>query len=396
MNWRYLPINKRYEELDSLRGLAALFVVFFHIYQVIPINKLSKITFEFTPLRLFISGGESVILFFVLSGFVLALPYVNNKQSNYSSFIIKRICRIYLPYLFALIFAIGCRELFYVGRINGMSGWINSFWTSPINIQNIKDHVLMLGTFLSKLNPVIWSLVHEMRISIIFPFLMLILVRLDWKKGLGLSALFSVTAVMLFNVFKPSSTGTEFVASLNSTAMFIIGALIAKYKSSITNKFASLSNKIKVTAFVFGVVTYLFVHPSFAIKALLYQDISPFYRTVIDSWFVTLGAVILIIFTLNSNVMSRVLRIHFVNFLGKISYSLYLIHMVIILTMIQSLYGLGVPISLILIGSLLISFAVASLMYFFIEKPSIVLGRMLTTQSNKIKSVETEKANKIA
>ncbi|TXK72270.1 acyltransferase [Paenibacillus sp. N3.4] len=373
---------RRYEELDSLRGLAALCVVFFHMYQVIPTNKLLKIIFEYSPLRLLISGGESVILFFVLSGFVLALPYFNNKQSNYFSFIIKRICRIYFPYLFALIVVIWCRELFYVGNLKALSGWINSFWSAPVNIQVIQTHLLMLGTFLSNLNPVLWSLVHEMRISIIFPFLMLLLVRLDWKKGLGLSALVSVMAIVLYSVFKPGDTGTEYVATLNYTAMFTIGALLAKYKSNIANKFNLLTNKIKILGLAFGLFAYLFAHPSFAIKAFIYKDISPFYRTIIDSWFVTVGAVILIIFAINSILMSRVLKNYFVNFLGKISYSLYLIHVVVILTMLQSLNG-RVPISIILPGSLIVSFVIAVLMHFLIEKPSISLGKMLTSHRSK-------------
>ncbi|KQX51975.1 acyltransferase family protein [Paenibacillus sp. Root444D2] len=386
-------MNKRYEELDSLRGLAALFVVFVHMYQVIPTNKVSKIIFEYSPLRLFISGGESVILFFVLSGFVLSLPYFNNKHSSYSSFIIKRVCRIYLPYLFAVIIAIGGKELFYTGKINGATAWINLSWSAPINIQVIKSHLLMLGSFMSNLNPVIWSLVHEMRISIIFPLVMLLLIRLDWKKGIALGVIVSVMAIILYNVFKPASTGTEYVASLNYTAMFIIGALLAKYRSHIAQKFTSLSNKIKVLAIAFGLVSYLFVHPSFVINA--FHTIPPFYRTVIDSWFVTLGAVVLIIFAINSTFMSRVLRIHFVNFLGKISYSLYLIHIVIFLSMFQLLRGV-LPTGMILIASLFISFVVATLMYHFIEKPSIKLGRILTTQPKKINSLETEKASRIA
>lgn len=387
-------MNKRYEELDSLRGVAALFVVFSHMYQVIPPRKLSKIIFEFSPLRLFISGGEAVILFFILSGFVLALPYFNNNQSSYTSFIIKRICRIYMPYLVAMFIAIGCREIYYEGRMKGLSGWVNSFWTAPLSFQAVKDHVLMLGTFLSNLNPVIWSLVHEMRISIIFPLIMLLIVKLDWKKSLSLSVLCTLVAMILFEIFQPKNTGVEYVASLNYTAMFIIGALIAKHRTFIASKYNLLNKKMKLLIFASGLVTYLLIHPSFAIKAFVYQGISPFYRTVIDSWAITLGAAILIIFAINSALFSKILRTKFVCFLGKISYSLYLIHVVIILTMLQTLHSTGVPIRIILIGSLLVSFLFATLMYNFIEKPSIKLGKYLTTTRLKQnKSVESEKVS---
>ncbi|WP_373291243.1 acyltransferase family protein [Paenibacillus marchantiophytorum] len=213
---------------------------------------------------------------------------------------------------------------------------------------------------------------------------MIIIAKLDWKKALAFSALVSLLAIVLFIIFKPASTGTEYVASLNYTALFIIGALLAKYRSYISHKFNSLSVKVKISVFAFGIATYLFVHPSFVIKALLFQNIPPFYRTVIDSWFITLGAVILIIFTLNSARLSRMMRHFFVIFLGKISYSLYLVHVVIILTVVQTLYGRGLPIGILLSGSLLVSLFIASMMYFFIEKPSIWLGRVLT-KSKKMK-----------
>ncbi|MGO4272558.1 acyltransferase family protein, partial [Paenibacillus sp. TAF58] len=256
-----LSMDKRLEELDSLRGLAAIFVLFLHMYLLVPGNKVSKIIFEYSPFRLLISGGESVVLFFVLSGFVLSMPYFNNKQSSYLSFVVKRICRIYLPYLFTVFVVIGCRELFYSGQIKGYSGWFNSYWVSPINMEILKDHVLLIGTFLSNLDPVIWSLLHEMRISIIFPFLMLVIVRLDWKKGLALSLLFSLIGVIVYQLFKPSNTGTELVATSNYTAMFIVGALLAKYRKTIANKFSLLTKKFKIIVFAIGLITYLFIHP---------------------------------------------------------------------------------------------------------------------------------------
>ena len=44
-------------------------------------------------------GPEAVILFFVLSGFVLSLPAVNGRPQTYPTFITRRIFRIYVPYL---------------------------------------------------------------------------------------------------------------------------------------------------------------------------------------------------------------------------------------------------------------------------------------------------------
>lgn len=79
-------MKQRFEELDSLRGIAAMSVLVFHCLISFPLfynanysqqfsNKLVEF-FTSTPLKLLWSGNEPVLLFFVLSGFVLALPFL--------------------------------------------------------------------------------------------------------------------------------------------------------------------------------------------------------------------------------------------------------------------------------------------------------------------------------
>ncbi|MZQ83652.1 acyltransferase family protein [Paenibacillus sp. 5J-6] len=373
-------MKTRFEELDSLRGFAAIFVVFSHMYLIVPGDKFLKIFFEYSPFRLLISGGESVVLFFVLSGFVLSLPYFNNKQSNYFTFVVKRVCRIYLPYLFMLVVAVGCRLLFYNGQLKSYSGWFNSYWVTSINSEVIGNHAILIGTFLSNINPVIWSLLHEMRISLIFPFLMLLIVKMTWKQGVAMSLIFSLIGIMIYHLSNPANTGTELVATINYTAMFVIGALLAKYRVAITNKFMLLTKKFKIILFVMGLFIYLFFHPSFGIKLFLYPGISPFYRTVIDSWAVTGGAVILIVFALNSSLFSRLLRNYLINYLGKISYSLYLIHIVVLFTAVQTLHSI-LPLWCIFLLTLIVSLTISVGMYHLIERPSIQLGKALTNNT---------------
>lgn len=92
----------RIDSLNSLRGLAALIVLLHHCYYMLDGSKTGELSIvRLSPLRLFIAGHAAVIVFFLLSGFVLALPY-RSEQPNALCFIIRRACRIYIPFASAI------------------------------------------------------------------------------------------------------------------------------------------------------------------------------------------------------------------------------------------------------------------------------------------------------
>jgi peptidoglycan/LPS O-acetylase OafA/YrhL len=95
------PSSIRYEELDSIRGLAALIVLIFHVLNVFMYWDIIPPLISKSPMRVLWSGHQAVILFFVLSGFVLFLPFLKRKQP-YLPYIIKRIGRIWIPFFVAL------------------------------------------------------------------------------------------------------------------------------------------------------------------------------------------------------------------------------------------------------------------------------------------------------
>jgi peptidoglycan/LPS O-acetylase OafA/YrhL len=68
-------------------------------------SKTGALSFiRLSPLRLFVAGHAAVIVFFLLGGFVLALPY-RSRQPPAIGFIIRRTCRIYIPFAFAVFLA---------------------------------------------------------------------------------------------------------------------------------------------------------------------------------------------------------------------------------------------------------------------------------------------------
>ena len=84
-------IKNRLQELDALRGVAALCVAFFHYTNG---TFLYNLVFKF--------GGTAVDLFYMISGFVIFLSVVN--AASWKEFVKKRIARLYPTYWICLLY----------------------------------------------------------------------------------------------------------------------------------------------------------------------------------------------------------------------------------------------------------------------------------------------------
>jgi peptidoglycan/LPS O-acetylase OafA/YrhL len=158
---------KHIKELDSLRGIAAVIVMISHYSVLYPTFRQD---IHHTPFDLFFSASASVSLFFALSGFVLSISFFNNKkQSIYKQFILKRFFRLYTPYIVSVFIAMLLYTALSSNGISELNSWFNGTWTTPLTLQNFFQHIFFIGSFESGIyNPIYWSLVIEMRVSIIF------------------------------------------------------------------------------------------------------------------------------------------------------------------------------------------------------------------------------------
>ncbi|WP_419955085.1 acyltransferase family protein [Neobacillus niacini] len=374
---------RRYEELDSLRGIAALTVVINHFFNVIPMffnannypNGLLLKILKFTPVHIFWAGHEAVILFFVLSGFVLALPFLKNKQGSYKDFLVKRFFRIYIPYICAVTAAIILKMTISRNGIEELGKWFNFAWTEDITLSQILHHLFVLGDFKNYVfDPVIWSLIHELRISLVFPFIMILVIKYNYKICLG----FALTASVISYYVKTSilyklnymDYSTSFVDSLHYMSMFIVGALLAKYREKLQEYIKNrLTNMI-----LFGSAILFYTYPWWF---LIYNE--SVHKYVINDWMITIGATIFIILSFSSKVFSTILSLGIFKFLGKISYSLYLFHAIVLLSFINLWYGV-LPYWLIIVLAFPAAIMVSWIAYYAFEKPSMEYGRRRVKQ----------------
>ena len=94
-----------------------------------------------------LGGYEAVTLFYVLSGLVLALPWVEERPPEYRKYAIRRMCRLYIPYVVGIV-AAGVLNvaLLQHAYVSGASQWVNSMtWTNPVTPFVLFDHFAIIG-----------------------------------------------------------------------------------------------------------------------------------------------------------------------------------------------------------------------------------------------------------
>src|SRR5690606_25572931 len=110
------PRGQRISSLDGLRGIAALVVLLYHLTLVArPFLETGRTSNAWwwiteTPLKLLTAGTEAVLVFFVLSGFVVALPAFR-AGFNWVGMLTGRMLRLYLPVWASLALSVALLQL---------------------------------------------------------------------------------------------------------------------------------------------------------------------------------------------------------------------------------------------------------------------------------------------
>lgn len=387
-------IPRRYYELDSIRGLASLSVFFSHCLLMITISGHFGIfgtLIENSALHIFWDGGAAVILFFVLSGFVLALPYVGEtpKPIDIIPFIVRRAFRIYPAYFFALIIAFVLKQtIFMPNQLTGFSWIVNVFWQWNINDLNwnvIKYHLFMVHPGLTRVLmgifiPVIWSLVVEMQVSLVFPFIIPIIKRMNkWWTGF---ILFMVSLVLCYILF--NKLNLEFLRYL---PLFVLGGLLANFKNELTNLVKAAPILLKTLIGIIAVLLYTFRYSiyqpflerfNFANLDILGRKLGTANIDCAIDYIIGLGVAVIIIYAISVPRFSQFLHIRPVKFLGDISYSFYLLHFPVLLTVSSVIYAYTHSIVAAWTISLIITVSLSYILFTFIEKPFQNAGRIVS------------------
>ncbi|MGE7632800.1 acyltransferase family protein [Bacillus paramycoides] len=367
-------MSKRIKELDSIRGLAALTVVFGHFCLMLPSLPNS---IKFSPLRFLWAGGEAVIVFYVLSGFVLSMALYHSK-TNYWGYLIKRFVRIYIPYYFWIIITFALFILFSSYEVAGLRDWFYDRWQGSITKIDIINHFVLLNNFFTEnYNPVIWSLAQEMRISIVFPLLFLLFYKLSWKKTILFALSFSLISIFLnmLHIGKAEGFYNGYADTLHFTSMFMVGMLLFKHQEKLIYLYRNMKKFNKGFLIALGIILYLY-------SILIYGFSRNDTTFLLKDWGVVIGVSIFIIMAMSNLKVKAFLNKSVFVYLGEISYSIYLCHFPIMMVLFKLLYT-KIPILFLLTLCITMTILFSIVSYHLVEKKCINWAKQRTANCQK-------------
>jgi peptidoglycan/LPS O-acetylase OafA/YrhL len=172
----------RFKCLTSIRGVASLIVVLYHVLNVYDVPRFASGTLSlwlFQALSASLNGQAAVELFFVLSGCVLALSLVANgksiappRQTNWiAAFYIRRVFRIYPALWLSIIVSLALFNFIRAACDSGLcTDWASTAFPAQILLAEV---VLAFVSIYVGFNGPMWSLRVELLFSLLFPLIFL-------------------------------------------------------------------------------------------------------------------------------------------------------------------------------------------------------------------------------
>lgn len=219
-------------QIDGLRFVAIVSVVLFHLLGELTARAGRPIAVQprYSMLTLLLGNGDrGVLLFFVISGYVLARPFLREhrfggKKVGLRAYYMRRLTRLEPPYILSLL----C--------------YVVGFWWTGVAIRSMLPH-LMASIFyvhglvyrqISTINFVTWSLEIEVQFYLLAPLLgLLYMVRgAVLRRSILLTLLLAGGALHLYAATAPAASLSKWTV-LYFSQYFIAGFLLADIMADI-------------------------------------------------------------------------------------------------------------------------------------------------------------------
>jgi peptidoglycan/LPS O-acetylase OafA/YrhL len=363
-NIQYKQNADRIESIDALRGLAALYIFVYHLV-LIPRPNLTVTTLL---LPIILNGFTGVTLFFLLSGFTLCFTAKGHGWDRYStlSFYIKRLFRI-VPLYYLLLIVIAEYSWGWFGFLSHKTGLIAyvtlSFNLFPSTQQGLVWASWFLGVqmLLYWLFPVMDRFITSQRRALMFVVLSVFL---------GATYSYTIDKMHIIRFDKVDLIYYSWVYQLQA---FAIGILVFFIHDSHALNQRKTTRSLGTTFLIVGLIGWILM--------VIFREQLPIHKML---WLRSsiYGAILLGLLLEPIRFVANRITL----FYGKISYSLYLNHPIMIYffsPLYHAVYSLGYSNGIHFLICLTITIIpltfVSYLTYRFVEVPGIKLGKKLIT-----------------
>lgn len=364
--------SKWVPQLEGIRGIAALWVLIGH----------ACIFANFHP-PIISSPIYGVDLFILISGYLMAHNYENRKEiepwdktNTIIIFWIRRFFRIAPLYYLILIVS-----MFFASSLGEMRQIVSEY--SPNSATADQRYIASFGSFLSHITFIFgaipsesfstalpdWSIGLEMQYYLVFPFIMILTTRLRYIPAYAIIAIASISIVYALQDFAAKFGMPSWLPL--KLHLFLSGMLIERYLRERR-------------------LIYLFVALSFIIFVGLFGGEAASRPRAVLAQAAIFVAMSLILS--NHYSYSRFIRLTFssklMKVLGEVSYSVYLIHLLILIpTAAYLLPAIGevrpsVKFLIISVISIPFTYAISYILYKYIEIPFIGHGKAVIQALN--------------
>lgn len=346
---------ERLTVLDDFRAIAISLVLAMHSYTAFIPKETNNDSFI---LRLILSGGTGVGLFFILSGFLVTRLFIKAEHQastvSIKDYFIQRMLRILPPY-YLMVF---------------LSVLISGDYSKLLD-------ALIFNSFGYDLYPwsaVWWSLIVEVHFYILVPLLYMAgrILGMKYMLGIFLALFCLLYALYLFNILPLSSKlrlqlGISLIFNLHA---FVVGFILSlMYYHRALMKWRRLAFFTLTTAFI---LLFIILERR-ETAGLGYASNFPI-TAIAESllWGIMLYSALII----GKNIFGSTGR-----FLARISYSLYLIHIPVIIFLKSNEYLQTSQPLVMLTLSVICSVALATLLYHWIERPFFAIKNGFRTRN---------------
>lgn len=373
----------RFMELEGLRGIAAIVVVIYHaILMFYPgiaygnhpvLAPVQNMRFEDNlygnPINVFLSGGFAVAIFFVLSGFVLSIGFLQTgKESIVKRIAAKRYLRLMIPALVSVLIAFfiiasGLSSSKEAAAAISQSGSLTNTWAmNPDFFVALKEGAI--GAFMqsgSAYNGVLWTMYYEF-VGSFMVFITLLVFGASKYRWFAYGGLLVATF------------GTWFFA-------VILGMVLADaYNKGYLRKIFS---RRWLSLIALGGGLLLGGYPILSPIGTFYErfqlpGMSDEQNAAI---YMSIGALLVVSCVLIMPSMIRFFSHPKVSIVGKYTYSLYLTHTLVLFTVCSAIFvllskytDLNVAVLLAFVATIPIIVLVAYVFHRYVDQPSIALS----------------------